>query len=330
MRPARRPEGRGPRAGNVERPKRPGAALPGGRDTHRPGERLRAPASRPRCPASESRSSRFVDIAVPPGRAVRRMITDLPAARHGHYLSSNCVAAGGAPKMRTGRIAMLQVAFAGTFSSTLEPSVRARLAVPCDIVLGDESGIVARLSDVDVLVTLAFTREMGAAAKRLKLVQVPGAGLDRIDRTALPAGASLANAYGHEVGIAEYVDRRDARADTRASAGSTRRSGAGCGRASGVWARARPAAVARAGGQDARHPRLWPDRAGAGPARPRLRHGGLRDPARRGALEPGRALVPRRACRSRRGLAARGLSGRSRSRSTTRRAASSASASSRS
>jgi hypothetical protein len=100
---------------------------------------------------------------------------------------------------------MLQVAFAGTFSSTLEPSVRARLAVPCGIVLGDESGIVARLADVDVLVTLVFSPEMGAAAKRLKLVQVPGAGLDRIDRSALPAGASLANVYGHEVGIAEYV-----------------------------------------------------------------------------------------------------------------------------
>src|SRR5439155_10633469 len=70
---------------------------------------------------------------------------------------------------------------------------------------GDEVGIVARLSEVDVLVTLAFTREMAAAAKRLKLVQVPGAGLDRIDRSALPMGTALANAYGHEVGIAEYV-----------------------------------------------------------------------------------------------------------------------------
>jgi phosphoglycerate dehydrogenase-like enzyme len=58
---------------------------------------------------------------------------------------------------------------------------------------------------VDVLVTLAFNREMATAAKKLKLVQVPGAGLDRIDRSALPAGASLANVYGHEVGIAEYV-----------------------------------------------------------------------------------------------------------------------------
>src|SRR5204863_242212 len=52
---------------------------------------------------------------------------------------------------------------------------------------------------------MAFTREMAAAARRLKLVQVPGAGLDRIDRGALPGGAALSNAYGHEVGIAEYV-----------------------------------------------------------------------------------------------------------------------------
>ena len=100
---------------------------------------------------------------------------------------------------------MLRIAFAGTFSATLEPSVRARLEMPCDVIVGDEIGIVARLSEVDVLVTLAFTREMAAAAKKLKLVQVPGAGLDRIDRSALPAGASLANVYGHEVGIAEYV-----------------------------------------------------------------------------------------------------------------------------
>ena len=100
---------------------------------------------------------------------------------------------------------MLRVAFAGTFSATLEPAVRKHVATPCEVVLGDEGGIVSRLADVDVLVTLAFTREMAAAAKRLRLVQVPGAGLDRIDRTALPAGTALANVYGHEVGIAEFV-----------------------------------------------------------------------------------------------------------------------------
>src|SRR3989441_3308690 len=100
---------------------------------------------------------------------------------------------------------MLAVAFAGTFAASLEAPVRAHLGLPCEVVVADEAGVVGKLADVDVLVTMAFTREMGAAAKRLKLVQVPGAGLDRIDRAALPAGTALANAYGHEVGIAEYV-----------------------------------------------------------------------------------------------------------------------------
>jgi phosphoglycerate dehydrogenase-like enzyme len=52
---------------------------------------------------------------------------------------------------------------------------------------------------------MELTEEMGREAKCLKLVQVPGAGLDRIDRAALPENAMLANVYGHETGIAEYV-----------------------------------------------------------------------------------------------------------------------------
>src|SRR5712692_9619370 len=100
---------------------------------------------------------------------------------------------------------MLCVAFVGTFAASLEAPVRAHLGMPCNVILADEAGIASRLADVDVLVTMAFTREMAAAAARLRLVQVPGAGLDRIDRAALPARTSLANAYGHEVGIAEYV-----------------------------------------------------------------------------------------------------------------------------
>ncbi len=100
---------------------------------------------------------------------------------------------------------MTHVAFAGTFSASLESRVRARLTVPCEVSVADESTVVSRLSGVDVLVTMGFTAAMGAAARRLKLVQVPGAGLDRIDRAALPAGARLANVHGHETGIAEYV-----------------------------------------------------------------------------------------------------------------------------
>jgi phosphoglycerate dehydrogenase-like enzyme len=100
---------------------------------------------------------------------------------------------------------MLSVAFAGTFAASLEARVRDHLVTACDILRAAEGEIVSRLADVDVLITLAFTPEMGAAAGRLKLVQVPGAGLDRIDRAALPAGARLANVHGHETGIAEYV-----------------------------------------------------------------------------------------------------------------------------
>ena len=99
----------------------------------------------------------------------------------------------------------MKVGFAGPFSVRLADRVQRHLDIECEMILADEAGVVCRLPEVDVLVTLAFTREMGAAAARLKLVQVPGAGLDRIDRSALPTGTMLANAYSHEVGIAEYV-----------------------------------------------------------------------------------------------------------------------------
>jgi phosphoglycerate dehydrogenase-like enzyme len=99
----------------------------------------------------------------------------------------------------------IALVFAGTFAASLEKRVRAHLTQPCAVGVADESAVAARMPDVDVLVTMAFTREMGSNAKRLKLVQVPGAGLDRIDRSALPPGSALANVYGHEIGIAEYV-----------------------------------------------------------------------------------------------------------------------------
>jgi phosphoglycerate dehydrogenase-like enzyme len=100
---------------------------------------------------------------------------------------------------------MLRVAFLGALSSSFADRVRANLTEPCDIIHTDEQEAVARLPEVDVLVTLVFSRPMGAAAHRLRLIQVPGAGLDRIDREAIPPGTALANVHGHEAGIAEYV-----------------------------------------------------------------------------------------------------------------------------
>lgn len=77
----------------------------------------------------------------------------------------------------------LRIAFAGAFAVRLEERVRALLDVPCDVIRADEVEIISQLPKVDVLVTMAFTPAMGEASRRLKLVQVPGAGLDRIDRT---------------------------------------------------------------------------------------------------------------------------------------------------
>jgi len=99
----------------------------------------------------------------------------------------------------------MKVAFAGSFAVRLAEPVRAQLAAPCELIAGDEAGIMPHLADTDVLVSMGFTQEMADAGRHLRLIQVPGAGLDRIDRSALRPGMHLANAYGHEAGIAEYV-----------------------------------------------------------------------------------------------------------------------------
>ena len=98
-----------------------------------------------------------------------------------------------------------RIAFVGSLAAPFAELTRQKLTVPHEIVFADETSVVDVLPEVDVLVSLVFTPEMAAAARRLKLLQVPGAGLDRIDRAVLPPGAALANAFGHDVGIAEYV-----------------------------------------------------------------------------------------------------------------------------
>jgi phosphoglycerate dehydrogenase-like enzyme len=99
----------------------------------------------------------------------------------------------------------MRVAFAGSFAAQIAEPVRAQLSLPCEVVVGDEGSIIPQLADVDVLVSMGFSVQMAEAALRLRLLQVPGAGLDRIDRSSLRSGTYLAYAYGHEAGIAEYI-----------------------------------------------------------------------------------------------------------------------------
>lgn len=100
----------------------------------------------------------------------------------------------------------MKIAFAGSFAVRLAEPVRARLAIACEMIADDdEERITPRLADTDVLVSMSFSKQMAEAGAHLRLIQVPGAGLDRIDRSALRPGLHLANAYGHEAGMAEYV-----------------------------------------------------------------------------------------------------------------------------
>lgn len=99
----------------------------------------------------------------------------------------------------------MKVAFAGSFAARMVEPVRALVGVGCEMVVADENGILPLLGDADVLVSISFTREMADAAPRLRLLQVPGAGIDRVDRAALRQAINVANVHGHEVGIAEYV-----------------------------------------------------------------------------------------------------------------------------
>ncbi|MBX3499362.1 MAG: hypothetical protein KF889_07960 [Alphaproteobacteria bacterium] len=99
----------------------------------------------------------------------------------------------------------MKIAFAGSFAVRFAEAVQARLSIPSAVVAGDETGILKHLPDADVLVSMGFTAAMAQVASKLKLVQVPGAGLDRIERAALRPGIHLANAYGHDAGIAEYI-----------------------------------------------------------------------------------------------------------------------------
>ena len=90
---------------------------------------------------------------------------------------------------------MQKIVFGGPFAAAFEPLVRPHLTACETVVEPDDARVPAALAEADVLVTLAFTAAMGAAAgTRLKLVQLPAAGLDRIDLAAVPKGAMLANA----------------------------------------------------------------------------------------------------------------------------------------
>ena len=61
------------------------------------------------------------------------------------------------------------------------------------------------LRDADVYIGSRFTAEMAAAAERLRLIHVAGAGTDKVDFDAIAPDVLVANTFHHERSIAEYI-----------------------------------------------------------------------------------------------------------------------------
>lgn len=64
----------------------------------------------------------------------------------------------------------MRVAFAGRLPASLAERVRTRLTIPCELVVDDEAGIIAKLSDCEMLVTMGYSRVMADAARNLRLL----------------------------------------------------------------------------------------------------------------------------------------------------------------
>lgn len=69
----------------------------------------------------------------------------------------------------------------------------------------DGTGMRAALATADAIVCGTLDAEHVAAAQRLRLVQVLGAGVDGIAPDALPSGCALCNVFEHETAISEWA-----------------------------------------------------------------------------------------------------------------------------
>lgn len=88
----------------------------------------------------------------------------------------------------------------------LEP-VRRFVTTPWTWIVADhrdDPAFARALQEADAMVSMNWPASF-PPAPGLRLLQLPGAGTDDIDFDAVPAGATVCNAFEHEIGIAEYV-----------------------------------------------------------------------------------------------------------------------------
>ncbi len=103
---------------------------------------------------------------------------------------------------------VFKIVFHGDNAGNFRPGMEGLLHHPHQIVSVsqriDLPGEKEHFETADVVVGIALNASMPTPQK-MKLLQAPSAGTDGIARECLPAGSQLANCFGHENAIAEFV-----------------------------------------------------------------------------------------------------------------------------
>lgn len=101
----------------------------------------------------------------------------------------------------------INVLLFGVLVYELLETLQNKLTLPASIVRLKEDAPRAVLADhmsrADAVIALQYSNM--PAAPKLRLLQVPGAGLDQIKFDHVPTQASICNAYGHDIAGGEYV-----------------------------------------------------------------------------------------------------------------------------
>jgi len=102
----------------------------------------------------------------------------------------------------------LKIVFHGDNAANFRPGIENLLNHPHQIISLsqgiDLSGEKEHFESADVVVGVALNQSM-PTPRNMKLLHAPAAGTDSIDRACLPPQAKLANCFGHENAISEYV-----------------------------------------------------------------------------------------------------------------------------
>lgn len=100
----------------------------------------------------------------------------------------------------------MKIVVADTFLGPLRAEFEAGLPPGSQVVWPPEQDALAtELADADVLVTGSCPPELAALGKKLRLVQVIGAGYEKVAIDSLPRATQVANIFGHEDSMAEYA-----------------------------------------------------------------------------------------------------------------------------